>query len=169
MHRGQRLSRICSIVFSGATSRSLIHDFFLRNLVGGGGENQCQNHLKFHSSNRDIVREYQCASQSLYEEPKTVLTFFEYLRQRAFESVLSGAQDALDILDTNKAFEKPPTPIISASQATERVTPVLEETKSTDVNASGPKSAQADELSNKEKLLEPRVRHHPNRKGSRKS
>lgn len=28
-----------------------------------------------------------------------MLTFFDYLRQRAFESVLAGAQEALDVLE----------------------------------------------------------------------
>ena len=35
-----------------------------------------------------------------------MLTFFDYLRQRAFESVLSGAQDALDFLERKKSFNE---------------------------------------------------------------
>lgn len=35
-----------------------------------------------------------------------MLTFFDYLRQRAFESVLSGAQDALDALERQKSFSE---------------------------------------------------------------
>jgi hypothetical protein len=35
-----------------------------------------------------------------------VLTFFDYLRQRAFESVLSGAQDALNFLERQKSFNE---------------------------------------------------------------
>jgi hypothetical protein len=31
-----------------------------------------------------------------------MLTFFEYLRQRAFESVVAGAQEALDLLESQK-------------------------------------------------------------------
>ncbi len=31
-----------------------------------------------------------------------MLTFFDYLRQRAFESVLAGAQEALELLESQK-------------------------------------------------------------------
>ena len=36
-----------------------------------------------------------------------MLTFFEYLRQRAFESVLSGAQEALEFLERQEALAEP--------------------------------------------------------------
>ena len=36
-----------------------------------------------------------------------MLTFFDYLRQRAFESVLSGTQDALEFLEKQKALDEP--------------------------------------------------------------
>ena len=36
-----------------------------------------------------------------------MLTFFEYLRQRAYESVLAGAQEALQSLERDGAFNKP--------------------------------------------------------------
>ena len=36
-----------------------------------------------------------------------MLTFFEYLRQRAFESVLTGAQEALDFLEQQRALAEP--------------------------------------------------------------
>jgi hypothetical protein len=52
-----------------------------------------------------------------------VLTFFDYLRQRAFESVLAGAQEALELLECQKSRNEPeaeesrlPTPAL-ASQA----------------------------------------------------
>lgn len=36
-----------------------------------------------------------------------MLTFFEYLRQRAFESVLAGAHEALDFLERQQALVEP--------------------------------------------------------------
>ena len=38
-----------------------------------------------------------------------MLTFFEYLRQRAYQSILAGAQEALHNLDGNGA-QMPPAP-----------------------------------------------------------
>ena len=37
-----------------------------------------------------------------------MLTFFDYLRQRAFESVLTGAQEALELLESQKDRNEPP-------------------------------------------------------------
>jgi len=36
-----------------------------------------------------------------------VLTFFDYLRQRAFQSVLAGAQEALELLESQKNLGSP--------------------------------------------------------------
>ena len=36
-----------------------------------------------------------------------MLTFFEYLRQRAYESVLAGAQEALDVLERQQSLDPP--------------------------------------------------------------
>ena len=36
-----------------------------------------------------------------------MLTLFEYLRQRAFESVITGAQEALELLETQGYFDRP--------------------------------------------------------------
>ncbi len=36
-----------------------------------------------------------------------MLTFFEYLRQRAYESVLAGAQEALQSFERDGAFNEP--------------------------------------------------------------
>ena len=36
-----------------------------------------------------------------------MLTFFDYLRRRAFESVLAGAQDALAVLESQKNRNEP--------------------------------------------------------------
>lgn len=36
-----------------------------------------------------------------------MLTFFEYLRQRAFESVMTGAYEALELLEAKKSLEAP--------------------------------------------------------------
>ena len=38
-----------------------------------------------------------------------MLTFFDYLRQRAFESVLAGAQEALELLESQKDHSEPPS------------------------------------------------------------
>lgn len=36
-----------------------------------------------------------------------MLTFFDYLRQRAYESVLTGAQEALDLLERQESHSEP--------------------------------------------------------------
>ena len=36
-----------------------------------------------------------------------MLTFFDYLRQRAFESVLAGAQEALEVLEDQRNHVEP--------------------------------------------------------------
>ena len=45
-----------------------------------------------------------------------MLTFFEYLRQRAFESVLAGAQEALDYLERQQALAEQKKQLPVASQ-----------------------------------------------------
>ena len=45
-----------------------------------------------------------------------MLTFFDYLRQRAFESVLAGAQDALDVLERQKSLREPQKQIPQPSE-----------------------------------------------------
>ena len=47
-----------------------------------------------------------------------MLTFFDYLRQRAFESVLAGAQDALDVLEKRKAFSESQRQLPDSSEST---------------------------------------------------
>lgn len=44
-----------------------------------------------------------------------MLTFFDYLRQRAFESVLTGAQEALELLESDKNRDAPPTADLQTS------------------------------------------------------
>lgn len=46
-----------------------------------------------------------------------MLTFFEYLRQRAFEAVLNGAHEALELLECRASFDKNPTSRTSASKS----------------------------------------------------
>lgn len=46
-----------------------------------------------------------------------MLTFFEYLRQRAFEAVLSGAEEALELLERKASFQAAPTSRTSASKS----------------------------------------------------
>lgn len=45
-----------------------------------------------------------------------MLTFFEYLRQRAFESVLTGAHEALDFLERQQALAEPKKQIPSTAE-----------------------------------------------------
>ena len=50
-----------------------------------------------------------------------MLTFFEYLRQRAFESVMAGAYEALELLEAKKSLQEPkaklPPPRLHSSPA----------------------------------------------------
>jgi hypothetical protein len=63
-----------------------------------------------------------------------VLTFFDYLRQRAFESVLSGAQEALEFLESQKTLNEPkrklPRPNQSATDDRTQSAPKQVEDKS---------------------------------------
>ena len=45
-----------------------------------------------------------------------MLTFFDYLRQRAFESVLLGAQEALEFLESQKTLSEPTKQLPQLSQ-----------------------------------------------------
>ena len=54
-----------------------------------------------------------------------MLTFFDYLRQRAFESVLAGAQEALELLENQKrhneyqsSISKPSSRVLDFQQCT---------------------------------------------------
>ena len=99
-----------------------------------------------------------------------MLTFFEYLRQRAYESVLCGAQEALESLERQGAFAKPPAAIASRPQANRQAalsqTPheLAEGSPNTNtVEAHAPATRDEGET-----LPAPRLRSRPNRKGSRK-
>lgn len=99
-----------------------------------------------------------------------MLTFFEYLRQRALESVLSGAQEALDILDGEKVFEEQSRLFNLQSQKRTRVEQVQADNATAETKSSNPNSGQVNQQgSDNEEFPEPRVRTHHNRKGSRKS
>ena len=52
-----------------------------------------------------------------------MLTVFDYLRQRVYESVLSGAQEALEELESqqNRKDGKSPTPKLAATQPNAQV------------------------------------------------
>lgn len=62
--------------------------------------------------NRGVSRESITHEISHDIGDKQVLTFFEYLRKRAFESIVEGAQEAVDFLEDKKA------PSISTAEAT---------------------------------------------------
>ena len=98
-----------------------------------------------------------------------MLTFFEYVRQRALESVLSGAQEALDILDGEKVFEKQSRLFDLQSQKRTQVEQAQADNTSGETKSSNPESQLNEQGSSNEEFPEPRVRTHHNRKGSRKS
>ncbi|MCA9183018.1 MAG: hypothetical protein KDA51_16260 [Planctomycetales bacterium] len=53
-----------------------------------------------------------------------MLTFFEYLRQRAFESVLAGAHEAIEFLERQETLKEPPKLLAgSGNQSGEDRTP----------------------------------------------
>ena len=60
-----------------------------------------------------------------------MLTFFDYLRQRAFESVLAGAQEALELLESQKNRTEPPKhkPSLPAPRLASQAEPTSEQPK----------------------------------------
>ena len=87
-----------------------------------------------------------------------MLTFFDYLRQRAFESVMAGAQEALALLESQKNRTEPPEhdAALPAPGSTSHVGPAHEP-----VVTAGPQEfRQPDD----EKLPAPRKRGRPDRK-----
>ena len=98
-----------------------------------------------------------------------MLTFFEYLRQRAFESVLTGAQEALELLENQGYFNKPSTSITDGPQAIEQSAPTHGANSAAKDSAAnqqneGQTQAAEDEL----KSPRPRLRGRSRRKGSRR-
>ena len=80
-----------------------------------------------------------------------MLTFFEYLRQRSFESVLSGAQEALQLLEQRKRHDPPGG---TETPTSEFKTPALEKLVG-EIHADG---------GGQEKLPAPRRRGRPRKK-----
>ena len=99
-----------------------------------------------------------------------MLTIFEYLRQRAFESILAGVQEALELLESQAAFGKvtnpaPPdsnqAPPAALDQGADEVTEDSDDIKPA-ANTAGP-TGNSGEL-----LPAPRLRGRARRKGARK-
>ena len=111
------------------------------------------------------------ATKPVNRKENHVLTFFEYLRQRAFESILFGAQEALDVLERQGTFEKRPTSFGASPQGSGQVALDQEAQKE---HAEGPSDNHPAEAhasatdGNGERLPAPRLRRPSSRKGSRK-
>ena len=98
-----------------------------------------------------------------------MLTFFEYLRQRAYESVLAGAQEALQSLERDGAFNKPAQTPKSLSRGDEPASLNREPSVAADhaiANAGADGGTHAAKGSPAEKPV-PRLRTRPKRKGAR--
>lgn len=80
-----------------------------------------------------------------------MLTFFDYLRQRAYESVLTGAQEALELLERQESH--------SAPKSTKSSLPAPDATNEPPRTKAGNTSADDDDL-----LPPPRLRGRPNKK-----
>jgi hypothetical protein len=75
-----------------------------------------------------------------------MLTFFDYLRQRAFESVLAGAQEALEVLESQKSRREPPrnaSSLAAPRLASQAGAPA---TQPEEISAQGDDSEDDDEL-----------------------
>ena len=97
-----------------------------------------------------------------------MLTFFDYLRQRAFEAVVAGVNDAFEYLDSHKSFDSArlPKPQKSGSSKPTEGEPANESP------ASGShRSSQSDGItkSASDKPLPPRKRGRPRKSGGRNS
>ena len=90
-----------------------------------------------------------------------MLTFFEYLRQRAFESVIAGVEDAYSHLDSNKAFESGKLPTDTSREAQPKQ--LDDNSESSPAHDHGANGSAA----NKSKPLPPRKRGRPKKSGSK--
>ena len=95
-----------------------------------------------------------------------MLTFFEYLRQRAFESVLTGAREALELLERQGYLDQP------AERVSDQLKTISHDTAADAAVAPNPLDPQAgDPLSqpagDAAKTKPPRQRETPKRKGTR--
>jgi len=88
-----------------------------------------------------------------------VLTFFDYLRQRAFESVLSGAQEALEVLE-NRHDRSEPSPGNSKGKGSKLGFQTAKPDKQAEIAAKSEESTSDDD----ELLPPPRRRGRPPRK-----
>lgn len=97
-----------------------------------------------------------------------MLTLFDYLRQRAFESILLGAQEALEVLERQGNFEGRPPSIVSPPSPSGQPAsePQPDGQDHHDANDTSPSELVASD-SAEEKLPPPRLRR-ARRKGGRK-
>ena len=88
-----------------------------------------------------------------------MLTFFDYLRQRAFESIMAGAQEALELLERESSHSRPETP------ATRRTPAALAPPESpAEMNTNNHSSANRLLGEDDDPLPAPRRRGRPNQK-----
>ena len=95
-----------------------------------------------------------------------MLKFFEYLRQRAFESVLAGAQEALECLESQGFFDKPATRTKS-ERATIESEAVTTGSAAENLLPGQPGDPHAQTAANNVRAQQPRLRRRPKRRGSR--
>ena len=95
-----------------------------------------------------------------------MLTFFEYLRQRALESVLAGAEEALELLETQGFFERPAARIADQRPTIDQNVAATEATAK-DSPEPPPNEPQSQPAEHVAKTKPPRKRKRSKRKGSR--
>ncbi len=98
-----------------------------------------------------------------------MLTFFEYLRQRAYESVLAGAHEALQALDCERAYDEPDQTPKSFSRGAVPAR-LKHEQLGTSANAAagaGGSEHKEHETGHENQVHAPRLRARPKRNGGR--
>ena len=92
-----------------------------------------------------------------------MLTFFDYLRQRAFESVLSGAQEALEVLENSPNRNEPTSGKSKGKGSTLGFQPAKPDIKADNSNKSDGSPSDSEDP-----LPPPRRRGRPSRKSKGK-
>ena len=91
-----------------------------------------------------------------------MLTIFEYLRQRAFDAVLTGAQEALDFLESQETWNEPRAKSNSSRQSLNFQPGKQAKPDHTDSTAKDSETSDSDDV-----LRPPRRRGRPQEKVSR--
>ncbi len=111
----------------------------------------------------DVSRKLFSRGTSQELGAELVLTFFEYLRQRAFESIIEGTQEAIDYLES-KGERSVPSDVASLSDSLADVAPRQEEENTSNANITAGEKTPSSET---EKALPPPRRRGRPRKESR--